>query len=148
MTKCCYCGRDIALNLQTRHRQVCIQGPTGNVLREFLRKHAYRNLVMTRQEYTESTERKALMLPSVTTIVRHFGEWKHIATWCGLDYVPHVKKAKNDMTNMGTRGRDFYAAALESVYDFRAMPVARQYTERYRDLDTGEVHDRYVMVLR
>lgn len=148
-TKCNYCKRFVRYNQQLRHQDVCIHGPAGETLKKFMRKHAVRNMMMSRFDYENSAERKRLKLPHPGTLVEWLGSWEILAEWCDLQY---VRQKTNNMLDAPSAPIETQwaeaRAALESTFDFRAMPACRRYTERYIDLDTGKVHERMVTVLR
>lgn len=152
---CCYCGRETSLQGQRPHQERCLYGPMGERVKAFCREYVTKHGRITTREWELNKERRALGLPNDQHITRSLGSWPVFIEWCGLEYKRTSRNGKersrtDEIANfkridaMLAEGK----AALESAYDFRAIPVVRQYTERYRDLDTGEVHDRYVMVLR
>lgn len=151
--KCCYCGRALSLQGQCTHQEHCLFGPMGERVKKFTSKHVAEHGRITTREWEANQERRDLGLPGYMHIIRELGTWPKFMEWCDIRYRRESRRIKSTMSEeenmrridkMLAEGK----AALESAHDFRAIPVVRQYTERYRDLDTGEVHERYVMVLR
>jgi len=153
--QCCYCGRELTLQGQTNHQARCPLNPDmAQRLKSFVQRYHEVHGRITSADYRSSDERKAEKLPDDTSIYNVFSAWRDFVEWCGVDYVrKHQRMTKqeyNERENMAridamlAQGRIDY----ESAYDFRAMPACRRYTERYIDLDTGQVHERMVTVLR
>ena len=123
-TKCCYCGQPVALHRQVHHQAVCIHGSAGETLKKFMRKHAVKNMMMSRFDYENSAERKRLKLPHPGTLVEWLGSWEIIAEWCDLQYVRQKTNKMLDAPNAPIETQWAEArAALESTFDFSAIPA-------------------------
>jgi hypothetical protein len=130
---CCYCGRITAIQGQVAHQSKCLSGPAGDVAKEFMQRSAEYGGGMSTTKWRASEERKALGLPSTERVIEHFGGWRAFVEWCGLRHngynVPKTEKEKRDFVPEHIIHQRIDAmlaeskAALETAYDFRAIPA-------------------------
>ena len=151
--QCCYCGRELNSKGKDLHELRCPLNPEmAERIKGFVFDYCAKHGGITSDEYRKSKERKALEIPDSVPLFKTFGSWENFIKWCGVKYKRTYKKKQKieeqvvfaRIDAMLAQGRIDY----ESAFDYRAMPACRRYTERYIDLDTGQVHERIVTVLR
>lgn len=152
---CCYCNRELTLQGQTRHQERCVKSPDMSAkVREFVRNYHETHGRITSDEYRSSPERKAAKLPDDTVIWATFKSWKRFVEWCGIKYVRtskrmtprEISEAENfkRIDAMLAEGK----AALETAYDFRAIPAIDRGVKRLYDPCRMTYYEAHVMELR
>jgi hypothetical protein len=132
--------------MKNRHEAVCVDGPTGAALKEFMKQHAIGSVAITRREYDNlPQERKRLGLPYSSTIIDRFGAWQAFAEWCGLSYERYARVVRPN--TFARLHKDIYTAE-EIEMSLHTLKGCRQYQEPFVDLTTGETYMRQVTVLR
>lgn len=152
---CCYCNRELTLQGQTRHQERCVKSPDMSAkVREFVRNYHETHGRITSDEYRSSPERKAAKLPDDTVIWATFKSWRRFVEWCGIEYVRTSKRMTPREISEAENFKRIDAilaegkAALETAYDFRAIPAIDRGVKPVYNWRTKRHEDMHVLELR
>lgn len=152
---CCYCGCETTAQGQVVHQRRCLHGPMGERVKTFCRAYIARHGRISARKWQLNKERRALGLPSDHHITQVLGSWPAFIEWCGLEYKRIDRSGKErsltgETANfkridvMLAEGRN----ALETAYDFRAIPAIDRGVKPVYNWRTKRHEDMHVLELR
>ena len=152
---CRYCGCETTAQGQVVHQRRCLHGPMGERVKAFCRAYIAKHGRISARKWQLNKERRALGLPSDHHITQVLGSWPAFIEWCGLEYKRVDRSGKERSLTRETEnfkridamlaeGR----AALETAYDFRAIPAIDRGVKRLYDPCRMTYYEAHVMELR